>query len=180
MAHNRDSLPGDDLYEQSLLAELEAVEPSTLAGASAVPSPVAGEGVAEVLAQMDLGQNPLRDIRSETPSNIFKGLIHKATRKRSKSLDSNAVRSTEPIVESRRDHPMQLGARPKIRQSRQVATAAQVLRKDSDGGKKSLARIDPLALDNSERERLILAISKMPNGSPVSYTHLTLPTTPYV
>ena len=54
MAHNRDSLPGDDLYEQSLLAELEAVEPSTLAGASAVPSPVAGEGVAEVLAQMDL------------------------------------------------------------------------------------------------------------------------------
>ena len=114
---------------------------------------------------MDLGQNPLRDIRSETPSNIFKGLIHKATRKRSKSLDSNAVRSTEPVVESRRDHPMQLGARPKIRQSRQVATTAQVLRKDSDGGKKSLARIDPLALDNSERERLILAISNMPNGS---------------
>ena len=39
------------------------------------------------------------------------------------------------------------------------------MRKDSDGGKKSLARIDPLALDNSERERLILAISNMPNGS---------------
>ena len=62
MAHNRDYLPGDDLYEQSLLAELEAVEPSAPAGASAVPSPVAGEGVAEVLAQMDLGQNPLRDL----------------------------------------------------------------------------------------------------------------------
>ena len=39
------------------------------------------------------------------------------------------------------------------------------MRKDSDSTKKSLARIDPLALDNSERERLILAISQMPNGS---------------
>ena len=68
MAPNRDSLPGDDLYEQSLLAELEAVEPSTLAGASAVPSPVAEEGAAEVLAQMDLGQNPQRCLLYTSPS----------------------------------------------------------------------------------------------------------------
>ena len=92
------------------------------------------------------------------------GLIHKATRKRSKSLDSNAARSTKPIVVSSRDHPMQLGARPKTRQTKQVATTAQIIQRDSDSNKKSLARIDPLALDNQERERLILAISQMPNG----------------
>ena len=155
MSHTRDSSPGDDLYERSLLA----------VGALAAFSPEEGEGVAEVMEQMDLVQNPPRDIRSETPSNIIKGLIHKATRKSSKSLDSNAARSTEPIVESRRDHPMQLGARPKVRQTRQVATTAQVMLKDSDSTKKSLARIDPLALDNRERERLILAISQMLNGS---------------
>ena len=98
MAHNRDSVHADDVYEQSLLSELEAVEPSAPAGASAALSPVVGEGVAEVLAQMNLGQNPPRDVRSETPSNLIRGLIHKATRKRSKSLDSNAARTSEPIV----------------------------------------------------------------------------------
>ena len=53
MAHNRDSVHGDDLYEQSLLAELEAVEPSAPVGASAAFSPEEGEGVAEVLAQIE-------------------------------------------------------------------------------------------------------------------------------
>ena len=122
MSHTRNSSPGDDFYERSLLAELETAGPSAPVGALAAFFPEEGEGVAEVLEQMDLVQNPPRDTRSETPSNIIKGLIHKATRKCSKSLDSNAARSTEPIVESRLDHPMQLGARPKIRQTRQVAT----------------------------------------------------------
>ena len=112
MSHTRDSSPGVDLNERSLLAELEAAEPSAPVGALAAFSPVEGEGVAEIMEQMDLVQNPPRDTRSETPSNIIKGLIHKATRKRSKSLDSNAARSTEPRVESRRDQ---------IRQTRQVA-----------------------------------------------------------
>ena len=108
MSHTRDSSPGDDLYERSLLAELEAAESSAPVGASAAFSPEEGEGIAEVMEQMDSVQNPPRDIRSETPSNIIKGLIHKATRKRSKSLDSNTVRSTEPIVQSRRDHSILL------------------------------------------------------------------------
>ena len=62
MAHNHGSIHGDDVYEQSLLAELEAAAPSAPAGASAALSPVVGEGVAEVLAQMNLDQNPPREV----------------------------------------------------------------------------------------------------------------------
>ena len=66
MDHNSGSVHVDDVYEQSLLAELEALEPSAPAGASAALSPVVGEGVAEVLAQMNLDQNPPRDVRSDS------------------------------------------------------------------------------------------------------------------
>ena len=150
MAHNHGSIHGDDVYEQSLLAELEAAAPSAPAGASAALSPVVGEGVAEVLAQMNLDQNPPREVRSETPSNLIRDLIHKATRKRSKSLDSNAARTSEPIVISSRDHPMQLGARPKTRQTKHVATTAQIIQ--TDNNKKSLARICLLYTSPSPRD----------------------------
>ena len=53
MSHTRDSSPGVDLYERSLLAELEAAEPSAPVGASAALSLEEGEGVAEVLEQLD-------------------------------------------------------------------------------------------------------------------------------
>ena len=56
MSHIRDSSPGDDLYKRSLLTELEAAEPSAPVGASAAFSPEEGEGVAEVMEQMDLVQ----------------------------------------------------------------------------------------------------------------------------
>ena len=49
MAHTHGSIHGDDVYEQSLLAELEAAAPSAPAGASAALSPVVGEGVACLL-----------------------------------------------------------------------------------------------------------------------------------
>ena len=119
MAHARDYSPSDDRYEKSLLEELEDVAPPAPVDPSAALLPKEGEGVAEVLAHLDIEQNPPRDTRSETPSGIIKGLIHKATRKHSKSLDSNAARSTEPITETRSD-PSQLGACPKVRQTRQL------------------------------------------------------------